>query len=289
MQLLEQGDSLLLCDAAHFDARTLFDSGQNFRFLPNATDPALWRGVAGGRPLSLRPEGPDAWRLFPCTRADFDAYWRGFFDLDRDYAAVAADLRRRDPSIGPALAYCQGLRILRQDPFETLVCFILSANNNMTRIRRSVQAMCSRFGAPIEAPWGTVRAFPTPRALRYASQAALRDCGVGYRDRYIKEAARMVHAAEIDLEALRALPTAEARAVLMRVPGVGTKVADCILLFALDKREAFPADTWVKRIAREVYDHTPCKTLAERFGPEAGYAQQVLFHYHRSRTKAHET
>ncbi|MGI6004530.1 MAG: DNA glycosylase [Christensenellales bacterium] len=274
------GDSVLLRGVSCFDVETIFESGQNFRFLPADERRREYRGVAMGRPLSVRQLSGDTLRLYPCTQRQYHLLWRPYFDMDCDYLAISRQLRSRDEHFALASDSCSGLRILRQEPFETVIGFIVSANNHVQRIRGIMGRIAETWGQAISAPWGGQYAFPEAEALACADENQLRELGAGYRDRYIVGAARMIASGEVDLGLAHRLPAEQARKLLMKLPGVGEKVADCIMLFSLDFKDVFPADTWVKRIAAGVYNKKAAE-LIELFSPHAGYAQQLLFHYHR--------
>jgi N-glycosylase/DNA lyase len=247
-------------------------------------------GWIGGTPVrvSVDAEGLDVAALAGAD-AEFEATARRYFDSARDYGAVErrllGDARLRRVATG-----LSGVRILRQPRFETLVAFVVSANNNIPRIARSVDALCRLAGLRIETEEGEAWAFPEPAALAEAGAARLRqEANLGYRDRYVAETARLVATGEVDLDAFESLPTDELRAELARLPGVGPKVADCVALFAFGRVEVFPVDTWVRRAMTELYldesSRVPDREIAalarRRFGPYAGIAQQYLFEGYR--------
>ncbi len=187
----------------------------------------------------------------------------------------------RDPVLRRVLPCTSGIAIMRQDPWECLVSYLISAFNNIPKICLSIERLARRFGAPIHAAgW----AFPRPERLAEARLAALRACALGYRARYVRDLARLVADRDADLERIAGLPLDAARAALLDLPGVGEKVADCVLLFAFGRGEAFPVDVWVRRAVERWYldgrSATPGAVRAwarDRFGPLAGYAQQHLF------------
>jgi N-glycosylase/DNA lyase len=187
-----------------------------------------------------------------------------------------------------AVSKCRGLRLLRQEPWECLGSFILSSTKQITQIQQIIRLLCQRFGVPVVVPPDQEPAWAFPEAARLAActEAELRDCKMGFRAPNLLRAARMVAAGEVDLEALRHRPEQEARRELIRLPGVGEKIADCVLLFGLGCASAFPVDVWVARALRRLYfprTHPTARELrayaARYFGGHAGYAQQYLFHY----------
>lgn len=234
-----------------------------------------WQGIDGQRILELREGGPA-----PRAAARF-------LRAGDDYAAMLSEISR-DRAVARAARRYRGLRLLRQDPFQCYITFIVSANSSMARIRDGLWRLCSAFGGRSGGRGRASHFFPEPRSLARASVGQLRACGLGYRAGYVKEAARM--APELDLERLRRRPYPEARAELLRVPGIGPKVADCIMLFSLEKLDAFPIDTWMAKALRLHYPgcfeggHGTEKKYMRmrdeavgRFGRYAGLAQQFLF------------
>ena len=281
MRIEEKDGGVLLSDVLWFDADKIFDCGQCFRFTKTNED--AWRGMAGTRPMYVTTL-PDGVFLFPCTAAEFETYWRRYFDFDRDYAAITADLCKNDAHLANAARYCHGLRLLRQEKFETLISFIVSANNNIVRIRGILSRLCEAYGESVETPWGKDHAFPNAAALADAELKDLRALGLGYRDSYVKQTAQMVAEDAGGLEQIAALDFRQAESALCKFPGVGKKVADCVALFSMDCREAFPKDVWIRRTAQEVYHMDAC-ALEASFGKEAGFAQQMLFYAARMKEK----
>jgi len=208
------------------------------------------------------------------------AFWRAYFDLDRDYRTLASACSAY-PIAVRALAALPGMRVLRQPPWEALVSFILSANNNVARIRRLTLAVCEELGEPAGV-YG-LHHFPAPAILAGAEEARLRALGVGYRAPYLIETARAV-AEGFPLNELRSMPYREAHKALLALKGVGPKVADCVLLFGCGHSEAFPVDVWVARLMRQWFGLADVRNaeLADRarvmFGDLAGLIQQSLFH-----------
>jgi N-glycosylase/DNA lyase len=202
-----------------------------------------------------------------------------------------------DEPMRAAVAACRGLRLLRQDPWECLASFILSSTKQIVQIRQIVALLCERFGEPVAVPDGgcPAFAFPAPERIAAAGEDELRACKMGFRAPNLRAAARMMAAGEVDLGRLAATPTDAARAELMRLPGVGRKIADCVLLFAYGFQDAFPVDVWVMKALQHFYFPRRRVALARlqkftasHFGPYAGYAQQYLFHYARVHSKLKE-
>ncbi|MEM3086564.1 MAG: DNA glycosylase [Halobacteria archaeon] len=260
-------------------------SGQAFRW---RKEDGWWRGVVGPHRLALRAAGG---RLEVESSGPPDLAAR-YLRLDDDLVAVHRTLEA-DPKLRPLLPAHRGLRLLRQEPWECAASFICSAWKSIPAIQRAVEALCERFGQVSD---DRIRGFPTPESIARASPAALRACGLGYRARLLREAARQV-AEGFSLD-LAPLPTEEGRKKIQELCGVGRKVGDCILLFSMDHLEVFPVDVWAARALAEFYgDLLPRKVrraaaegeitgpvyralsgfAMERFGPNAGYAQQVLY------------
>ena len=249
-----------------------FECGQCFRFIPDGDG---YSGVAFGRALHVTQDG-DAVLLYGVRQPEYEEIWARYFDLDRDYDALSAAFCN-DETLRTAYTFSRGIRILSQDPWETLCSFILSQNNNIPRIRKIIAALCEHFGTPIE---GTpFYAFPTAERLASAGTEGLARVRCGFRAKYVADAAEKVASGTLDLQALRNQPYEAAKAGLMTIYGVGTKVADCVLLFSLGFYEAFPIDVWVKKVISKYYGKS---FDGSRFGAYAGIAQQYLFYYERS-------
>lgn len=257
-----------------FDPAAIAESGQCFRMraLPGG-GAAL---VAFGRALEVRPAGQGAFR-FNCTPQEFEQVWRAYFDLDADYAQYRACCKKRDEFLRAAMQCGRGLRILRQDPWEMLVCFLISQRKSIPAIRTAVEKLCAAFGRPLHTAQGSAYAFPTAQALAGATPGTLEACGLGYRAKYVADAARRVAGGQLDLQALAALPTPQLRAKLLEVYGVGIKVAQCVLLFGYHRLEALPVDVWMDRVVQQVYGGQ----FPRSYQKCAGVLQQYLFCYAR--------
>jgi N-glycosylase/DNA lyase len=273
-----------------YDLSGTLISGQAFRwrFVDNG-----WNGVIAGRWVRLRS---DDFSIHAQT-AELVSDWSwltNYLQTDLDLRAVLESFPDDEPMRASVLA-CRGLRLLRQDPWECLASFILSSTKQIVQIQQIVATLCERFGNAIPAlpPYGPAFSFPSAERIARATEAELRDCKMGFRAPYLLETARTIASAKLELERLRELPVEIARSELMQLPGVGKKIADCVLLFAYGFPTAFPVDVWVMKALRELYfpkRHPSSKRLHRfsetHFGPNAGYAQQYLFHYMRTkRTK----
>ena len=246
------------------------DCGQSFRFAP--VDGNTFEGIAHGRILKMRQEA-NAIRFFDMSEAEFSSVFAPYFDIDTDYTALK-DAFSSDETLKKAIACTEGIRVLKQDGFETLISFLISQNNNIPRIKKSIGLLCERFGKEL-APGKF--SFPDAQTLSKCTVEDLAGLSLGYRDRYLIDAAKRVANGELDLNALETLPLDEARARIRTVMGVGPKVAECVLLFGFKRHACFPMDTWIKKIMAAYYPDGFPKAFAET----AGIAQQYLFHYAR--------
>ena len=287
-------------------------SGQAFRW--QCSDDS-WTGVVAGRWVRLRqvcmdcgasaapvwmppdrsptpgPRVPATGILAETATPMANWHWlEDYLQAEIDLTTVLDTFPNDEPMRAAALA-CRGLRLLRQDPWECLASFILSSTKRILQIQQIVSLVCERFGEPIAVPEGRppVFAFPAAERLASASEAELRDCKMGFRAPFLLSAARRVAEAKLDLQAPYSGAIEDARAQLLACEGVGEKIANCVLLFAYGRQEAFPVDVWVMKALRQLYFPRRKRTLLQlqkfasrHFGPNAGYAQQYLFHYARS-------
>ena len=255
---------------SNFDLRQTFLCGQCFRWKEN--DNGGFSGIAMGRRLTLSELNGEI--IIEGVQKEDIPKWRGYFDLDTDYSEYIR-LFSADKTLKAACEGSPGIRILRQEPFETLISFIISQNNNIPRISGIIGRLCESFGEDIG---GGDFAFPTAEKLRGIEPEDLAPLRAGFRAKYIVDAVNRVNSGEINFDEINALPLEPARETLKRIVGVGDKVADCVLLFASHKLDAFPKDVWVKRLMAEFYpDGLPeCTKGAE------GVAQQYLFDYVRN-------
>lgn len=285
---------------AQFDLTQTFECGQCFRWKKienTASDGVGYAGIVGDKYLELY-ETENA-IIFNASEADFLSVWKHYFDLDTDYSEIHKALIEEDPVMREAIDYGRGIRLLRQDPWEMLITFILSSNNNIPRIKGSIEKLSQWFGEPIEmasmeaanceADLSVLKAFPTPERLAGVSKETFREAGAGYRDQFLHAVAQLVASGVYDLKALTELQEEALQKRLMALPGVGEKVAACVMLFGFHRMSSFPVDTWVKRVMRQVYfDHEASAgeisafALAT-FGSYAGYAQQFLFNWIRAK------
>lgn len=258
---------------ASFSLAQTLDCGQAFRWQPLPGEPGAWQGVAQDKVLVVREAQG---RLhFSCSQAEFDSFWRGYFDLDEDYEIKRAALSALSPVLAEAAAFAPGIRLLRQDPWEALCSFIISQNNNIPRIKGILQRLCQGWGSPI--PGTGLSSFPAPQALMGETPESLAPLRTGFRAKYLIDAAQKVSSGEVSLEAVDKAPLEEGRRELQKIRGVGPKVAECALLYGFHKTQCFPMDVWMKRAMHTLL---PGFSPAD-FGENAGLAQQYIFHYSR--------
>lgn len=271
MEYRFENDRIIVLGAADMSLSDTLCCGQSFRW--REVESGMFRGTAYGRTVTLYFEGEEL-IVRGTDKEDFESIWRGYFDLDLDYVKLREDLSGRHPILREAARFAPGIHILRQEPFEALISFIISQNNNIKRIEGIVDRLCENFGDKLSSG---EYSFPTAQKLAQLEPEELAPIRAGFRNRYIIDAARKVSSGEVDLELCRTLPYNDAKAVLMTIVGVGSKVADCVLLYGLHRTEAFPMDVWMKRAMSTLFPDTD----PSEFGEYAGIAQQYIFHYSR--------
>ncbi|HEX3889628.1 MAG TPA: DNA glycosylase [Verrucomicrobiae bacterium] len=287
----------ILLRVRDYDLAATLDSGQVFRWREQNSS---WTGVVGKSSVRLTQthEGIFAETIAPVKNWD---WLHEFLQTEIELEKILKTFPDDDP-MNAAVASCSGLRLLRQDPWECLASFILSSTKQIVQIRQIVSLLCERFGEPCSvepvarqnsATGRTLQfAFPSPQRLAALTEAELRACKMGFRAPNLLAAARQIAAGKFDLEKIRKLKYPEARAELMKLRGVGGKIADCVLLFAYGFDSAFPVDVWIERALQRLYfprrrasEPRLRRFAATHFGPHAGYAQQYLFHYMRTKLK----
>jgi N-glycosylase/DNA lyase len=310
-------ETKILLRVRDYDLAATLDSGQVFRWREQN---GSWNGIVGKHFVRLTQtrDGIRAETAVPVA----DWKWlRDYLQTDVELAAVLKTFPDDKP-MRAAVAACRGLRVLRQDPWECLASFILSSTKQIVQIRQIIVLLCERFGEPVNGtqvgravpcapliatedaqfphngahgvtrPTSLQFSFPTAERIASTTEAELRACKMGFRAPYLLAAARRTVSGQFGLERLRRLSLVKSREELMKLHGVGDKIADCVLLFAFGFGSAFPVDVWVGRALRELYfprRRVTAKQLqrfaATHFGPHAGYAQQYLFHYMRTKVK----
>ncbi len=263
----------------NFDLDLIFDCGQSFRFVKSSD--SSYSGIAFGKVVDFVQQD-DKITIIGSDENDFENIWKKYLALDLDYSALIGEItasRPDDEVLKSAMEYGKGIRLLRQEKWETLCSFIISQNNNIPRIKSLVEAISREYGDKISDN-GEYYSFPSAKKIADAGIDKLRELKVGFRAPYIHDAASKVASGEIDLEALDELPTDELLSALMSIKGVGLKVASCVALFSYGRLDCFPIDVWVKRVLDKYYpdgfDHTALPNTA-------GLVQQYLFYYERFR------
>jgi N-glycosylase/DNA lyase len=285
MKINEVENGLILENVADFDAKHIFECGQSFRWARE--EDGSYTGVAYGRAINVWSDyDKGIVKIDNTSLRDFEDIWFDYFDLGRDYGAIKEALCV-DPVLDMAVKHGRGLRILRQEPWELLISYIISANNSIPMISRSIGLLSEMYGSRISYRGKDYYAFPTQSELQDATLEGISLCRAGFRCKYIYQAVKMVSGGELRLDDIEDMDMDEARKELMRVPGVGPKVADCIMLFSMGKYRAYPVDVWVKRVTeyffleRDVKMKEIQKFAADKFGDLAGFAQEYLFYYAR--------
>lgn len=278
-------NEIVIKDVKDINLEHVFECGQCFRWIPAQDGTGDYIGAAGRYAARIHLQSSeDSSNLIISATGGDERFWADYFDLGTDYTEIKEELIRNEPAIRSAADYGYGIRILRQDLFETIISFIVSQNNNIPRIRKCIEALCSRYGERIGDAFGREwYAFPEPEVLASASEEDLAALRLGYRAGYIRSSAERFVS---DMKA-GCLPST--REDILSYRGVGPKVANCIMLFGLRDVGAFPVDTWVRHIMNDMYGipENNMKEMEhfahEKFGSLAGYAQQYLFYYYRDR------
>ncbi len=268
-----------------FDLGKIADSGQCFRFneCPKTADGGNKRYsiAALDRHLFITELGDDSYE-FDCSQDEYDGFWKNYFDLNLSYKDIRDRIDKdRDPYLYGAAQYGKGIRILKQDPWEMLISFIISQRKNIPAIKASIEKLCALAGDVIaeDGEMGKIYSFPTPEKLAALSMVELSGCSLGYRDKYVHQAALDVAGGAVDLEAYRALDDEGLMENLLKLFGVGVKVANCEILFGYHRLDAFPKDVWINRVLDTRY---PDGFLFDEYAPYNGIMQQYLFFYSRN-------
>ena len=281
----------------NFDIGKIFDCGQCFRFdsVENSRHQKEFSGVAYGRVVSFAQDG-NVLYIYGSDRKDFDGIWAKYLDIQRDYDGVATDILSScsNSTLAEAVKYGEGIRILAQEPFECIISFIISQNNNIPRIKKIIEALCSRLGEPVSIPAemqnhlsgrSSLCVFPDASAIVALGVDGLLELKTGFRAKYIYDAASKYLDGSLSVEEIMLEQDIEkAIETLCRVKGIGRKVACCALLFGFAKYNAFPVDVWIKRVAVKYFGEQGDELSWETFGTYAGIAQQYLFYYERYRS-----
>ena len=274
-----------------FEPTHIFECGQCFRW--NKEEDGSYTGVVGHNVLNVKKNENEVTITGLCSEK-IEALCKKYFDLATDYEAIKEKLSKIDDNLKISIEYGKGIRILKQDTWEALISFIISANNNIPRIKGIIERISKEYGKTIKWQGKEYYTFPTPEELSKASVTDLRKLGLGFRDKRVFETTRLVNTKQIDIYELeKIIHTKKLREELLKYPGVGPKVADCIMLFSMRRFEVFPIDVWVRRVMTELYFENETKIVPnnkqilnyaeETFGNLSGLAQQYLFYWRREK------
>lgn len=304
MEYYEKENSVVLKNVKNFNIEEILECGQCFRF--EKIENLKYKIVAYGNVLYIT-QTEDSVEFTPCNKEDFENIWYDYFDLDTDYNNIIEEISKNDPIMKSATEYADGIRLLNQEPYECLLSFIISQNNNIPRIKKIIKAMAETYGKSlgsyinaVNQGWGGMAetygkslgdeyAFPRLEEIENATVEDLMELRMGFRAKYIFDCISKLKNGEVDLSKANTLNTDDLRKELISIKGVGQKVADCVLLFSLKRRETFPTDVWIKRVMEHLYFNDEEKDIKEihayaqeKWGKYCGYAQQYLFYYARS-------
>ncbi len=259
-----------------FDLDKIAASGQCFRVRRFAD--GGYRFICRDEVLYIRPAGQDRFAV-SCGETDWQDFWTSYFDLEREYRGIRQKELGKNEFADAAMDSGRGIRILRQDPWEMLLTFLISQRKNIPAIEKAVEALCAAWGHPVLTEYETVSSFPSPAELAGVTEEALRDCGLGYRAPYVLDALQRVSGGDLDLAGLSSCEDDELLAQLQSVRGVGKKVANCVALFAYGRMDCVPVDVWINRaIEKDLQGSSPFSL----YPGDAGIIQQYIFYYERS-------
>ena len=274
-----------------FEPTHIFECGQCFRW--NKEEDGSYTGVVGHNVLNVKKNENEVTITGLCSEK-IEELCKKYFDLETDYETIKEKLSKIDDNLKISIEYGNGIRILKQDTWEALISFIISANNNIPRIKGIIERISKKYGKTIKWQGKEYYTFPTPEELSKASVVDLRKLGLGFRDTRVFKTTRLVNTKQIDIYELeKIIHTKKLREELLKYPGVGPKVADCIMLFSMRRFEVFPIDVWVRRVMTELYFENETKIVPnnkqilnyaeETFGNLSGLAQQYLFYWRREK------
>ncbi|KEI05589.1 DNA-3-methyladenine glycosylase 2 family protein [Clostridium botulinum] len=276
-------NGIIIKDVINFELPHIFECGQCFRW--NRQENGNYIGVAFGKVVEVEKKGNDV-IIYNATEEDFEKIWCDYFDLDRDYSTIK-EILSKDELLKKSVEFGLGIRILKQEPFEIVLSFIISANNRIPMIKRAIEKISKRWGKKVQYKDKDYYTFPSVEMLKECTIEELSECGMGFRAKYIKNTIEDIIYNELNLEYIKSLSDDDCHKELQKLSGVGPKVADCIMLFSMQKYSAFPVDVWVKRAMQHFYlaPDVSLKKIRDfgrnQFNPFCGFAQQYLFYYAR--------
>lgn len=283
--------SFVIKNQDSFDLVHIFECGQCFRW--NKEDDGSYTGVVKDRVINVQKNENEI--IFKSSSYEnIDTLIKEYFDLDTDYTEIKSNLSDIDEFLKESTTFGDGIRILHQDLWECIISFIISANNNIPRIKKIIERLSEKYGNKIYFENKEYYTFPTPEQLSNASVQDLRDLGLGFRDKRVHKTTQMILNKEVDLDKLKSMNNSdEIREELLKLDGVGEKVADCIMLFSLKRYDVFPIDVWVRRVMNDLYIHNEDeekvskkelqKLAKNKFLGISGLAQQYLFYWRREK------
>ena len=267
----------------NFNIKQILECGQCFRW--EKVGELNYIGVAFGKVIEVLQEGNTV-TILNTDEKDFNEIWKDYFDLENDYSEIKKGLAN-DEILSKSVEYGYGIRLLNQEPFELVISFIISARNSIPSIMKTIKKISERWGNPIEYKGNTYYTFPTPEQLKDITEEEVKETGASFRSKYIVDTVKKIYEDEGILDRIKSLSDDECHKELQEFKGVGAKVADCIMLFSMNKKSAFPVDVWVKRAMMYFYNAeegslNKIRIFARnKFGKLSGYAQQYLFYYAR--------
>ncbi len=261
-----------------FNIEHILECGQCFNFVK--IEESFYKITAFAKVLYVKENETEV-EFFPCTKEEFELIWKNYFDLNKDYNEIK-EILRKDDVLNQAISYGEGIRILNQEHFECLISFIISQNNRIPMIKKVVSNLSESYGEKIIDGY----AFPTVETLSKASDEDLRSCKTGFRSKYIIDCCNKIVTNEINLKDIENLSSKEMLTELLKIKGVGVKVANCTMLFSYGKGDSFPVDVWIKRAMEHFYFNGEDKSKEyiqafgeEKYGELSGIAQQYIFNY----------
>ncbi|WP_250230129.1 DNA-3-methyladenine glycosylase family protein [Anaeropeptidivorans aminofermentans] len=284
MELFFEGNKAVMTNYNSFDIEEILECGQCFRFDKLGEKNYIY--VAGNRVLHIEQNiKRGIVEFYPTTEEEFKEYWLNYFDFNRNYEEIKDILKQSDDVLSEAINFAGGIRILNQDFWDCLIAFVISQNNRIPRIKQVIKNISEVYGKEIDEGYYS---FPEASVFNNVTIEKLMECKTGFRAKYILDAAEKRLSGRLDEIEIRKLDTENLRKRLMEIYGVGGKVADCVLIFSLNRPEVFPTDVWIKRVMQHFYfggKEVPIKDIhafvKDKWGGLAGFAQQYLFHYAR--------
>lgn len=281
VEVIENG--VIVKEIKNFDLHNVFECGQCFRW--NKTESGSYIGVAFKKVIEVDKKDNNM-LIYNTNLKEFYDIWEEYFDLKNDYGKIK-DILREDPILKEGIKFGEGIRILKQEPFEITLSFIISANNRISMIKKAISNISEKWGEKLEYKEKTYYTFPSLESLSIATTEELEGCSTGFRAKYLKDTINKIYTGEMNLEEIKEMNDDECHKKMQEFNGVGPKVSDCIILFSMQKYSAFPVDVWVKR-AMQYFYLAPEVSLSkirifarEKFGELSGFAQQYLFYYAR--------